>query len=273
MRSRVSSSVLAMALAVVIGAGCGSKGGGPTTATPTVVSIQVNGSAIIGVGETITFSATAMLSNGQTRAVTGGAWGTDAPTVVSITAGGAATGLMPGQATIWVDSDGRRGTLLLTAQVSFTGAWQGNYKVENCQEDAFFAAIDFCATFGPATPAIGIALQQSGTSVVGLILFGGIQMNVAGSVDAGGTLRLSGTVNLSPGTIELQQWESRLSGTMMEGSFKQVWNDPTVPANASFNGTLLSLPKVPGSAVTAGLRGPSPAGMAPRDLLRRMLGR
>jgi hypothetical protein len=138
-----------------------SVGTTPTGSSPQVVSIQVNGLAKLYIEQVVDYTATARLSNGSGRQVTGGTWGTDAPSVVSIDNTGRLTALAPGLATIWVDADGVRGTLLLTVKGRLVGDWvliSSNQRV--VEPDATFKVFtETTFAFTHTDPATGSVLR------------------------------------------------------------------------------------------------------------------
>ena len=120
MSRRTLAVTLAVAIVAIAVACSKSEGGNPAgpSATVTVTGIQISGPSTVDVGQTVAFTASAMLSNGSTRPVAGGVWGTDAPAVVSIDNNGQVVALVTGTATIWIDAEGHRGTLLLMVRLA-----------------------------------------------------------------------------------------------------------------------------------------------------------
>ena len=127
----------AFALCVAI-VGCGSDSptaptqSDPTpTPTATVSSVSINTSATtIEVGSSQTMTATSTLSDGTTQPVSDGVWESDnlAVATVALTSSSSVTSasvtgssvtvtaVSAGQATIYVDAGGQRGTVLITAE-------------------------------------------------------------------------------------------------------------------------------------------------------------
>src|SRR3954464_5894059 len=89
----------------VVGASCGSSGGGGTTPpgpTPvSLTSVNVTGGGSPVVGDTVQFTATAVFSDGTTQTVTGQAtWETSNQAIVTITSGGLASFIAQGEADV-----------------------------------------------------------------------------------------------------------------------------------------------------------------------------
>jgi len=109
-------------LAMLAGCSGGSQSSNnpSSSATPTVSSIQVTPATMsIGMGAQQQFTATAHLSDGTSKDVTGSAqWNSSDSNIASIAAGGMATGSAPGSVTITAQS----GTLQATATLKVSPA-------------------------------------------------------------------------------------------------------------------------------------------------------
>ncbi|MCG2814490.1 MAG: Ig-like domain-containing protein, partial [Candidatus Aminicenantes bacterium] len=84
------------------------------TPTPTAVTVTSNNSTIY-VGQTEQMTATVTMSNGTTKAATG-TWGSDNTNVATVNQSGLVTGIAAGDATIYCDAEGLRGTKKLTVR-------------------------------------------------------------------------------------------------------------------------------------------------------------
>ena len=86
------------------------------------------------VGNSETFTAA-----GDAGGLTAPRWGSDAPTVAIVDAGtGRVMAVGTGTATIYVDTDGIRGTKLIRALPNFGGSWYGRYTNIDCQASEDF---------------------------------------------------------------------------------------------------------------------------------------
>lgn len=140
-----------------------------TSAAPTVSSVSVTSNATgVWLGQGHQMSASTTLSNGTTQASPAGTWGTDAPSVATVSASGLVTTLGPGDVTVYFDATGGgRGTKRLTVYSDFGGTWSGNYQITSCNQTGGFIAASFCSVFsvGSVLP-FRIVATAAGTGVV-----------------------------------------------------------------------------------------------------------
>jgi carboxypeptidase family protein/Big-like domain-containing protein len=121
-----SRSLVVLSLCVILASACGSSGGGgnpPPGPTPvTLTSVTVTSSGAPVVGDTVQFTATATFSDGSTQIVSGQAtWESSNTAVVTITGGGLATFLAPGEADIRATYRASSGTAMTgTSHVTVT---------------------------------------------------------------------------------------------------------------------------------------------------------
>lgn len=103
-----------LALAIVAcGGGDSSSPTSPTASTPTVTALTISGNAgtLNRPQQSVQLTATAALSNGTTRDVTGAAnWRSDNTSVATVTAGGSVTAVNDGEATIIATYEGVQAT-------------------------------------------------------------------------------------------------------------------------------------------------------------------
>lgn len=114
--------LLLCAVVLALATGCSSDTGVPSAPSastpPTVTAVEVAlQSALLRASETTQASATAVLSNGQTQAVTAG-FQSDTPSVARVSDGGVVTAVAEGRANIFVIHQGRQGL----AQVRVMGS-------------------------------------------------------------------------------------------------------------------------------------------------------
>lgn len=119
---------------------------------------------------------------------------------------------------------------------TFQGTWSGRYIVERC--DGTGSVQDyFCSSRGSYPPGtdlpISMTLTQNGNAVSGVLSLGQVTGVVNGTVTAGGTMVLQGTVTSGQSSAQLTSWTTTVSGNSMTGNFTY---------NASFSG-------IPGVAV------------------------
>jgi hypothetical protein len=186
--------IVALAFTAVA-CGGGDSPTGPSSRTPS--SITVNSSSDqLHVGASETFTATAVLDNGQTQAVTGGVWGGDAATVAAVEAStGRVTGVGSGMVTVFVDYQGARGTKLMRILPNFQGTWSGSYIVNGCSQTGAFALADICGDTLSTNRVLPMSMTttQSRDAVNGQFALGTIVGSGTGPVQTHGELNFAGT--------------------------------------------------------------------------------
>jgi hypothetical protein len=135
---------VAIGCALAIAAGACNKS--KTAPSPTVTSIAVtSASDLLFIGASETFTATATLSDGSTQNISTAAWGTNEQHVVSVeSSSGRVTGVGSGQATVFVDYQGQRGTRSIRGLPNYQGSWSGSYAIRSCQESGTIALAEIC---------------------------------------------------------------------------------------------------------------------------------
>lgn len=178
-------------------AGCGGGGSSPTQASGPPASITVSSSSDqLHIGAAETFTATAVLGNGQTRAVTGGVWGGDAPSVATVEGStGRVTGVGSGMVTIFVDYQGARGTRLIRVLPDFQGTWSGSYIVNACTQTGAFALADVCDDTFSANRVLpmNMTTTQTRDAVNGQFSLGSVAGSGSGPIQTHGELNFAGT--------------------------------------------------------------------------------
>ena len=250
MRQRVTG-LLCVVSAFVVLESCGSKG--PTA--PTATSITVNSSSgFLVLGQTETFTATLAFSDGTSQTLTGGAWGSDAPTVATV---GATTGLVTsarsGEVTIFVDAQGIRGSKRITVAPNYQGIWSGTYLVTSCTETGGFVAGGLCAavfTNGASLP-VAFNLTQTGGNLIGQTALGGVvSSQFLTTVVSGGGLVFQATAQLPiqatpPVNFRIDQaWQMNMAvAGVLTGTVVQTWTEPTTSGNMLVGATLETMTK------------------------------
>jgi len=183
-------------VALVTAAGCGG-GSSPAQPSGSPSSITVSSSSDqLHVGASETFTATAVLGNGQTQAVTGGTWGGDAPSVAMVEGGtGRVTGAGSGMVTIFVDYQGVRGSKLIRVLPNFQGTWSGSYIVTGCTQTGAFALADVCDDTFSTNRVLPMSMTSTQTrdAVNGQFALGSVAGSGSGPVQTGGELNFVGT--------------------------------------------------------------------------------
>jgi len=194
--------------AVVFGVSCK---GSPTVPTPpasTVQSITVSSaSTMLYIGATETFTATATMSDGSTKAVTSGVWRTDNTNIATVNSTGLVTIVGSGTVNIVVTYGGKQGSKSIRGLPNYQGTWTGTYRVDSCTATGYFYAEGFCDFFtvGMVLPT-NLVLTQNQDQVTGRFYYGVDQEGSAdavGSVGTNGQLLLTGRVEWEPFTIDV----------------------------------------------------------------------
>ena len=208
----------------VIGVLASACGGGDSpsapAATPQSVTITSSSDRLF-IGASETFSATATMSDGSTRSVTG-TWGTDAPGVATVDAStGRVTGVGSGMVTVFVDYQGRRGTKLIRGLPNYQGTWSGSYAVRSCSQSGQASLVDLCgATFSVnRVLPTNLNLTQDGDRVQGRFFLGTLGADASGPVQGDGRLLLTGVVNGDSLTIDTSWSLDSSSAGRITGGF------------------------------------------------------
>jgi hypothetical protein len=206
----------ALLMAVIFGlSGCGG-GSSPSAPTPsptpvaTTVSVSINPSTdLLKIQGTETFTVTATMSDGSSKAVSG-AWATDAATVATVDSAGKVTGVGPGQAAITVTYDGAKATRTVRVVPDYQGNWTGDYKVLSCQDSGDFSREEWCHTaLEDGVIRVSMMLTQARDTVTGPWTHGSMAGTAQGTIETDGTLALSGTGNLDSIPMTITGWRSR----------------------------------------------------------------
>ena len=120
------------------------------------------------------------------------------------------------------------------AATPFTGRWSGSYIIERCDGTGSVQDL-LCGTrrglFPPGTSLpLDLDLTQTGSNVSGTIALGQITGVVNGAVRINGLLTLSGVARSGTATATLTFWDTRATGSVMDGFF-------------NFNATYVDIPE------------------------------
>ena len=261
---------LSIALAVVSTVACG--GGSGTAPAPVVTAPAIGTSnTMIYVGQTVQFSAT---GGGTIR------WGGDNSAVATVDQPtGRITGVGIGRVTIWAENEGGRTTRLLRGLPSFSGAWRGNYTIQDCQSNGAFAVIAFCSSNFRLGQSLSMTLNISQTEdriTTGAVALGSATGTLTTStVGEDGQVRLAGSITPLSGntiriSIENMRLESPNAGTIT-GQYEQVWADSLLSGTARVYARIETLTRESGGP-TSGLIAPRQGSFTLDDLLRMVKG-
>lgn len=255
---------------------CGGEGGSaPAAPAVTVQTITVSSSSdLLHVGASETFTATASMSNGGSQAVSGGVWGSDAPSAASVEASSArVTGAGSGTATIFVDYLGRRGTKLIRVLPNYQGTWSGSYAVRSCAHSGDFGRINFCGNF-PVNRVFptNLNLTQDRDRVQGRFFLGQLGGDGNGPVQGDGRLLLTGAVQEPTTTIETVWTLDSTSAGRITGTLSFNWRGTGLSGDMRVVADIRDLNRTSSAAAPSAHR-PRPSGASLVDMLRALEGR
>ena len=247
----------------------------PAVITPTVQSITVtSNSDLLYIGESETFTATATMSDGSTKTVTGGAWSGDNPSVATV---GASTGEVTivgsGTVNISVAYNGKTGSKAIRGLPNYQGTWSGTYYILSCNATGDFATMDFCSYLPPGTELpIELNLVQDDDRVEGRFYLGDLGADTSGPVGTDGQLILAGAIQEGTATIEAAMSLQSVTPGEITGNMNQIWRDAESIGSARIEANIQNLPRI--STMAMPLRSVSRM-LTPtlQDLMRALLRR
>lgn len=202
-------------ISLAVLAACGGGGGGapsspgPVTPAPTTVSVAISPATdLITIQGTATFSATATMSDGSTKSVSG-TWVSDPAAVATVDGSGRVTGIGSGQATVSVTYDNVKASRTIRVVPDYQGSWAGEYAVTACQDTGDFHREDWCRSAMRDLVRVTMDLTQSRDSVSGAWTHRDLVGNATGTIETDGSLVLSGTGKLEDVTLTMAGWRSR----------------------------------------------------------------
>jgi hypothetical protein len=223
-RSGVMKNRIVIAFALAVAVGCGEND--PISPSPsTLASLSITpATEFIKIKGTETFTVTGTYSDGSTRTEQA-TWGTDNPGIATIDAGGRASGVASGQASIFAETQGQRATRLLRVLPDYHGRWRGDWMVTSCGDDGDWRGA--CAEF-PSNSLFGLSLEltQTRDTVSGTTDFGDdLPGAVTGTIRMDGPLVLGGTYTVVfegiPVEITVGNWETvTTDNERMTGRFR-----------------------------------------------------
>ena len=251
-------TMIACLLGALVCAACDGNKGNPSgpskppavtalTISPATDLLKINGS------ETFTLSAT--MSDGSTRAVTG-TWASDAAAVAAVDSGGRATGRASGDATLSGDAEGLRATRRLRVVPDYQGDWRGSWAITACTADGDWARANVCRTLPiGAVSAFRLTLTQTRDTVSGTVDFDEFPGPIQGTIRATGELELGGTFSVSDPELTLDatvsDWQSvTTDNQQMTGRFTMSLRTNGIQGTVRLGGELRNTSKSAGGVAT-----------------------
>jgi len=216
---RIVSAVLALLAA----SGCtDSNSPNPITPTPTPTTAISPATTALQIGQTQVYTLTPATTNAIT-------WTSSNESVLTIDAGGTATGLANGVATITASPDGgTSATLAVQVVPVYAGNWAGTSTVLACTDLVGFASAGYCAQSLPVTERWTLTLNQSGLAVAGTMTktegANVLSGTVTGSIGGGGDIiSLTGTLGGFARGANLVltpiSWDTLATGSSITGTW------------------------------------------------------
>ena len=228
MRIQLTATAIAITF---LAAACGSTPA-PTPPTPTVVSISVtspNVNLLLGSVEQMAASAT--LSNGTSQTPTG-TWGSDNMAVATVSSTGLVTTIASGQATIFFDASGTRGTKAIRVLPNYAGNWTGNYAVTSCSSAGLFLAMNSCALGFPTGQVLPytMTLTQSAATVSGRFTVGTVRDTLvfdqtSAPISLNGELVFTSRSSIAGATIDVTWRLNSLAAGRLTGTHTQFYSN------------------------------------------------
>lgn len=215
--------------------------------TVTALSISFNTPSV---GSGVQAIATATFSSGSTTPIASG-FGTDTPSVATVSSSGGVTGVSIGDVTIFVDYQGMRASKRVRVLPGYGGTFAGTYAVGTCVATGGFASPDpaehFCTEFTTGRQ-LSIAMQSAQsadlTTVTGQFALGNAVGTGAGTISSTGTLTYSGAIAFAGDTtrMDLRNWTATSPAPgRIAGSFEMVWTDSTVSGSGIITATNMDM--------------------------------
>ncbi len=217
--------VLAILCALVA---CGGKDASRgVTPSPVMTGVAISGSAVLKIGQSETYAATATYSNNTTQEVSPTTWASDNNAVVTIDGTGRAQAMAAGLATITAVHEGMSARPLLARVVpDYQGTWEGDYTVTRCEHTGDFREAEACGPegfrVGDRLP-IGLEVTQSGRQLTGALHLGELNGPLNGQVEDGGTATGTASITFTADglavSMAITPLQLRADGDRLTGSF------------------------------------------------------
>jgi hypothetical protein len=216
-------------LVLISASACSSSPSAPTNFTIAVSSPDTN--VFFGATEQMTVTA----SDG--RALTGGTWSSDMPSVATVSTTGLVTPAGAGLAhVIFTASSGQQGNKQLRALANLSGTVTGNYTVTSCTQTGQFALFpNLCASAGTYT----FVFTQSVDVVSGRFFLDTLEFdNISGTLDLGGNLSLSGSAILGMAKEDATWNLTAPTPHALGGTLASVLTSPCCSGAVNLNGSI-----------------------------------
>lgn len=244
-----------LAWAVLIGmiglgaAACGNSGGSPLSpaslSTITGITLAVNPP---GVGATVTATATLSLSTGNFAVVSSG-FTSDTPSVATVTAVGAVTGVSIGDVTIAVDYQGFKASRKVRVLPNYAGVFYGSYTLDACVDSGGFTDSGFCAGFSAGSIGyLAVSNLQSAdlTTLIGQFILDPDFLiglgTTTGTISPSGNLAYAGMMLSGTKRADFRNFTGASPSVgHINGHFELVWTDSTMTGSGVKSCTIVDL--------------------------------
>lgn len=239
MQRRLALWVSVVSAAAALSSACGSSSSLGNALAPsgsvtlTSLTLTLNPPSV---GSGVQAVATATFSNGSSTPIASG-FGSDTPSVATVTSTGGVTGVSIGDVTIFVDFQGSRASKKIRVLPGYGGTFSGTYTVSGCSETGGFVSTDPVQDFCTGTTGLvgGIALQNTQsadlTTLTGLFQLGSVVATGSGTVSASGVMTYSGgaLINGTTTRVDFRNWTSTAPALgRIAGSFELLFTDSTL---------------------------------------------
>jgi hypothetical protein len=216
-----------LVLSVIALPGCnGTNPAGPSQpASSAVTGLAINGAEAVLTGVSASYTATATLSDGTSRAVTP-AWISSNPAVGSVHGDGHLDGRSHGSTTLTATYQSRSVSKTIQVVNNYSGTWMGSYVIRACSDSGDLTNHDggWCLAgpgrVGTVVAGITMKLVQGGTNLTEITgTLGSFEEAITGVVTADGRLTLVGTFRewdwdheIVVTMWQIHAWDSNLAG-------------------------------------------------------------
>jgi hypothetical protein len=239
-------------------------------AVPTVASLVVSGVDAVLTGVSTTYTATATLSDGTTRAVTP-TWTSSNPDVAGVDSAGRFEGRVHGSTTLTASHEGRSASRTVQVVNNYGGTWTGSYVITACDDSGDLKDRDdgWCRRQSRVGNVWSIELRLSQTSsalneVSGDFYVDGsgppfVPANIKGAVTSDGHLQLAGNLILlnwwerdEMGRLAVGTWDTNLSGpSTMTGGWSHSLGLVGLQGTVHTQNELVTMTRTPTSVMAA----------------------
>ena len=210
----------------------------------------ISSSDLLYIGISETFTATATMADGSTKAVIGGVWSEDNPSVALVaTTIGEVMIVGSGMVNIFVDYAGQQGSKSIRGLPNYQGTWSGSYIFTSCSATGDFLLGDFCGMARDEGLLDGLLpielnLIQSDDRVEGHVLFGDMSAETNGPIQTDGRLLLTGAIQEDILTIEVAMiFQSAVPG-QITGHLSHHWRMTGLSGIGQLEGDIQELSRI-----------------------------